>query len=104
MFIFDAERKEIAEVKERIAEERAQLAADSQALTPVARRAAAAGSIVWTGRKLLPILRPVLLGLIQRGVAKRGKRGMLKMLCLAGAGFALWRLFGSGGDADGGEG
>jgi len=100
MFIFAAERKEIARVKERIADERERLSAEARALAPSARRAAAIGSATWAARKFLPVLRPIVIGMAQRSLLKRGKRGWMKVIGLIAGGFAAWRIFGGGGDEE----
>lgn len=103
MFIFDAEKKEIDRVKERIAIERIQLRAEAVKLGPAARKGAMIGSVALSIKKLKPILRPVMIGLVQRSIAKHGKRGVLGAVGLIVASYATWRVFRARGDSEHGD-
>lgn len=100
MFGFAAEKKEIAKVKARIAQEREQLADETMKLMPIVGKGAIIGSVFMSVKKFAPMLRPVVIGMVQRSLVKHGKRGILKAVGLIGAGVVAWRLLGSGDDAE----
>lgn len=92
MFDIRHQEQKINELKVRLGLERQAVAAQLQVLVPQARRAAALGSLSWGMRKALPLLKPLVVGLVGRGVSKTMPGRLMKLAGLAITAFGAWRL------------
>ncbi|MGZ0656109.1 hypothetical protein ACWPKS_10940 [Coraliomargarita sp. W4R72] len=60
---------------------------------PLAKTAARVGIYALAVKNLAPAIKPIALGLIQRGLARRGKTGLFKFAGLVSAGIGIVRAF-----------
>ena len=91
MFGNRREIRRINELKLRSEAERAQLVTGVRFFRPLAMTAARVGIYALAIKNLAPALKPIALGLIQRGLAKRGKTGLVKLAGIISAGIGIVR-------------
>ena len=93
MFSHRREIRRINELKLIAEAERVQLTAQASYFTPLVGKTARVGIYAMAVKNLAPAVRPILFGLIQRGLARHGKMKLFKLAGLMSTGIGLARAF-----------
>ena len=96
MFGSNYENQRIEVLKLQGDAERNSLGANAQKLLPTARAVVNVGAYALAIKNLAPAIKPIVFGLIQRGLAKRGKMGVFKLAGLISSGIGIARAMSRG--------
>ncbi|WP_308986681.1 hypothetical protein [Thalassobacterium sedimentorum] len=75
--------------------ERTQLVVGLSYFVPLAKKVARVSVYAFAVKQLAPAIRPITFGLIQRGLANRGRSGLFKLAGLASTAIGAARAFSS---------
>lgn len=92
MFDIRHQEQRISALKGRISTEREHAARQLRAIVPKTRKAALVGTLLWSARKALPVLQPLLLTLLRQRVGGAVGVRLTKALGIAALAFSLWRM------------
>lgn len=92
MFDIRHQEQRIKALRTQLGAERQAAAGQLRLIVPQTRRAAMVGSFVWGARKALPLLQPLAIGLVRRGVGVTVPGKLVKVLGLSALAFGAWRL------------
>lgn len=95
MFGSSREIRRINELKLRSEMERAQFTAGVRFFVPLAKKTARIGIFALALKNFAPAIKPIVFGLIQRGLAKRGKSRLFKLAGLVSTGIGIFRAYSS---------
>ena len=93
MFKNSYESRRIEEIKRLNAFERSDLTQDLAITLPLLRKVGQLGVYAVALKSFAPAARPIFFGLVQRGLAKRGRSGLYKMAGIVSTAIGLSRLF-----------